>query len=126
MQKLAIALTGVNLVLLLLLSARALPVAAQERPAVLRGTGLQIVDAQGRVRASLGVLPASGSAPETVLLRLIDANGQPSVKIEAAGAGAGLSFVGGDDASYVLLRADGARPLLKMVGPNGRQQFVAP
>ena len=47
-----------------------------------------------------------------MLFRLINADGQPSVKIGVRRDGAGLSFVGGDDESYVILEADGADALL--------------
>lgn len=97
---------------------------------MLTGTGLQIVDAQGRIRASVSIEAAgmaNGEAfPETVLLRLIDANGQPSVKISTSETKAGMSLVGGDDKSYVILQADGPQSSLRMVGADGQQQFAAP
>jgi hypothetical protein len=77
-----VALTAVNLALLLLAVAQQLrPAFAQGEPAVLRGRGLEIVDAQGRVRASISVLPPIKSAngdeqAETVLLRLITERGR--------------------------------------------------
>jgi hypothetical protein len=37
-----------------------------------------------------------------------------------------LSFVGGDDKSYIILKAEGAESYLKMVEPNGRQQMITP
>ena len=57
---------------------------------------LEIVDDQGRVRASVKVQPggtANGQPyPETVILRLIDPNGRPSVKLAGSEQGAGLSL----------------------------------
>ena len=82
-----VALTLVNLALLLLTLAQQLrPAFAQGEVPVLRGRALEIVDAQGRVRASINVLPSSRSPngedqAETVLLRLITERGRPSVKI---------------------------------------------
>ena len=55
-------LTVANLVVLIGSLATMRPVAAQGVPAVLRGRALEIVDDQGRVRASLTVLPAGTSA----------------------------------------------------------------
>ena len=86
--------------------------AAQDAAQVLRGRSLEIVDASGRVRASLGVLaPAQGDGQshETVLLRLITERGRPSVKIGASEETAGLSFAGptGTRETYVILQSKG-------------------
>jgi hypothetical protein len=55
---------------------------------VLHGRGLEVVDDQGRVRASLKIQPggtANGQPyPETVILRLIDPTGRPSVAASAS------------------------------------------
>ena len=89
-QRFLIALTLANAILFLLtLGQHLYPAFAQGAPPVLRGSALQIVDTQGRVRASLNVLPAGKSPsgdpyPETVLLRLITERGRPSVKISAS------------------------------------------
>jgi len=47
------------------------------------------------------------------------------VKIATSETGAGLSLVGGDDLSYVVLSAEGTATTLKMVEPTG-QQIVSP
>ena len=121
------ALTAVNLVMLAgMVLTQILPVWAQDQPGILRGSGLQIVDGQGRVRSSISVLPAKEGQAETVLFRLITQDGQPSVKIAASTASAGLSFVGGDDESYVILDAEGPKTRLKMVEPQGREKLIAP
>jgi hypothetical protein len=121
------ALTGVNLILLAGIGlTQVLPATAQAGMGVLRGSGLEIVDAEGRLRASISIQPEVEGATETVLLRLIHPNGQPSVKIGASMTGAGLSFVGGDDESYIILEADGAKSLLKMVEQGGRERSIAP
>jgi hypothetical protein len=76
-------LTVVNVVLLVVVLVRLSPPArARGDEAVLRGRALEIVDEQGRVRASIKVQPA-GQTPEgkpyaeTAILRLIDPNGRP-------------------------------------------------
>ena len=57
-----VALTLINLALLLLTFGQQLrPALAQGEVPVLRGRGLEIVDAQGRVRASISVLPAKNA-----------------------------------------------------------------
>jgi hypothetical protein len=121
------ALTAVNLVLLggtgLM---QVLPAKAQDGAGILRGSGLEIVDREGRLRSSISIQPAAAGEAETVLFRLIPENGQPSVKISASVASAGLSFVGGDDKSYIVIEADGPESWLKMVEPGGREKLVTP
>jgi hypothetical protein len=54
MQRLLIALTGVNLVLMIFMLAQlSLTVVAKEAAPVLRGRALEIVDERGEVRASI-------------------------------------------------------------------------
>jgi len=107
--------------------------AAQGAPPVLRGRSLEIVDDQGRVRASLSVLPAGTSArgdryPETVLLRLITERGRPSVKISASEEAAGLSLAGPSSTkdTYVILESKGTASSLKMKNEDGREQILKP
>ena len=130
MRTVFFALTAINSLVLLLLGL-GLPVAAQGELPVLRGSGLQIVDSQGRIRASIGILSAEAAADgtaraATVLLRLIDEAGQPSVKIGTDGTMAGISLVGGDDLSYAVLEADGPQSSLRIVEPNGKTVTVGP
>jgi hypothetical protein len=129
-QQLLIVLTAINLGLSLFLLSKA-GFDAEAAPSVLRGSALEIVDSAGRLRASLHVEPAGTTAKgeayrEVVLLRLIDENGQPSVKISTSGTASGLSLVGGDDDSYAILQADGPKTLLKLVESDGKQQLVTP
>ena len=129
-----IALTVVNLVLLLFTLAQYIrPAFAQEGIPVLRGRSLEIVDEQGRVRASLNVLPAGTSPngdsyPETVLLRLNTERGRPSVKIGASEQASGLSFAGPTDTkdTYVILEAKGTTSSLKLRNEDGQEQIVKP
>jgi hypothetical protein len=102
---------------------------------VLRGRALEIVDDQGRVRASITVLPAHQTVkmpdgktgfPETVILRLIDPKGRPEVKLSASEQGAGLGLVGNSDSAQVLLQAEGTDSFLKLTNKDGRQQFIKP
>src|ERR1051326_1273017 len=101
------ALTGANLALLIVLLGQAGPVRARS-PAVLRGRALEIVDDQGKVRASIQVYPASKTSkgetyPETTLLRLIDPNGRPSVKLSTSVQGSILMLQGEDQGTYLQL-----------------------
>ncbi len=129
-QHLAIMLTAVNLGLLLCVLTQNHPAMAQTPPAVppvLRVGALEIVDNQGRVRASISVLePSSRLARSTVVLRLIDPNGRPGVKIVASDQGAAVSLVGNSDTTQVLLQADGSNASLKLTNKDGKQQLVKP
>ena len=128
------ALTAVNLVLLLLTLAPQLrPALAQSELPVLRGRALEIVDVQGRVRASINVLPPAkspngGEQAETVLLRLITERGRPSVKIASSEPASGLSFAGptGTKDTYLILEAEGTTTSLKLRNENGREQVLRP
>ncbi len=129
-----IALTATNLALLLLLVAQQLhPAFAQADPPVLRGRALEIVDGQGRVRASINVLP-SGKSPngeethETVLLRLNTERGRPSVKIGSSEPVSGLSFAGptGTKDTYVILQSKGTVSMLELRNEDGREQIIEP
>ena len=133
-QRLLIVLTVVNLGLLMfLLLPHIGPASANDAAPVLRGRALEIVDAQGRTRATLNVIPASTQAngenyPETVLLRLITERGRPSVKISTSEKGAGLALVGPSNTkdTYVLLGANGTVSSLQLKNEDGREQIVRP
>ena len=129
-QRISALLTVVNLGLLIFLLARVRSAEAHGVASVLRGGALEIVDDQGRVRASIQVLPAtlqSGKTyPETVLLRLIDPNGRPSVKLGASVQGAGLGLGGESDPTYAVLKSEGAETSLKLTNKEGRQQLIQP
>jgi hypothetical protein len=126
-------LIGLNIALLTVaLTQQLKPAFAQGEPSVLRGRSLEIVDAQGRVRASISVLPSNKESgedqPETVLLRLITERGRPSVKIGASESTSGLSFAGptGTRDTYVILQAHGKASSLKLRNESGREQVVEP
>jgi hypothetical protein len=128
-----VGLSVVNLVLLIfLLLSRTELALATTGVSVLRGTALEIVDSQGRVRASIKVQPAETfkptgrKYPETVVLRLIDPDGRPEVKIGASVEGGGLSLVGNSDATQVLLQAEGTESSLRLTNQAGRKRIVEP
>ena len=133
-QRLSIVLTVINLLLLTFSLAQFHPTEAQGAAPVLRGRALEIVDKEGRIRASINVHPAGSSVPvpdgkiypETVVLRLIDPNGRPSVKLGASEQGSGLGLGGDSDLTYVVLKAEGASSSLKLTNKDGREQLVKP
>ena len=109
------------------------PALAQGELPVLRGRALEIVDGQGRVRASISVLPPSRSASgeeqsETVLLRLITERGRPTVKIGSSEPSSGLSFAGptGTKDSYLVLQTKGTNSSLKLRNEDGHEHIFAP
>lgn len=105
---------------------------ANGAPPVIRGGALEIVDDEGRIRASIKVQPTEvfketgQKYPDTVILRLIDPAGRPEVKIAASEQGGGISLVGATDTTQVLLQADGPDSSLKLTNKSGRQQRIAP
>jgi hypothetical protein len=116
-QRLAVALAVLNLVLLIFLLAQIRPVTAQDIAPVLRGRALEIVDVQGRVRATLDNQPAdtmtNGEAfPETVLFRLINERERPAVEISIS--------------EYLTMGATGTASSLKLKNENGREQLLKP
>ena|SRR5215471_11448116 len=134
-QRFGIALTLINLLLLLPILFRANSATTPEVAPVLRGRALEIVDEHGRSRATIKVFPASPEAkmpdgtrgyPETVLLRLINSQGRPNVKIAATEDGSVISFGGDSDPAYVQILARGTNTSIKLVNKNGRQQVITP
>ncbi len=132
-QRLLVVLTVVNLFLLLAVLGPVRAAVDEGVAPVLRGRALQIVDAQGRVRASLGVLPAEAQpngeiSAETVLLRLITERGRPSVKIGASERSAGLSLAGPTNTrdTYIVIEANGTTSAMRMRNEDGREQIIKP
>src|SRR5204863_8256360 len=129
-QRLLLVLTAVNLGILSyqLVQPGSGLAATPDVPAVLRGRSLEIVDERGRVRASLSVLPEDPKVrwkgkpyPETVLLRLITADGRPNVKLGASRMGAGLLIGGELNPTYVQVLAEGGETTVKLVNKDGRE-----
>ena len=129
-------LTGLNLVLLVYSLSQSPAAAAKEGIApVLRGRGLEIVDDRGRVRASIQILPPDPNYrmpdgtvgyKETVLLRLINSEGRPNVKIGAGESGSGMLLAGPDDPTYVQILANDRSTSLKLISEEGREQVIKP
>ena len=134
-QRFAIALTVINLVILTLTLAHSRSATAEGVAPVLRGRSLEIVDDNGKVRASIKIHPADKTFkmpdgkigyPETVMFRLIDPNGRPEVKLGASEQGGGLGLIGETDTTHLILQAEGAATSLKLTNKDGRQQVIKP
>jgi len=134
-QRLLFVLTAVNFGLLGYQVLRPRPVLASpsDSPGVLRGSGLQIVDARGRIRASIEVLAEDPKViwkgepyPETVLLRLVTADGRPNVKLGASRRGSGLVIGGESDPTYVQVLAERGESSVKLVNSHKTERLITP
>jgi len=100
-QRLALVLTAVNLLLLIVNLGQFRPTArgTQDVLPVVRAHALQIVDAQGRERASILIHRSETvngkTYPETVLLRMGDPNSEPGVKLTTSVDGSALGLSNG-------------------------------
>ena len=133
LQPVLIALTLLNLGILGAVIAREQAVAAPSPTpdGILRGRALQIVDDQGKVRASITINPAvkqpDGSTyPETVLLRMITSEGRPVVKIASSEDGASMALSAAEGLAYVQILARGSDPKLVIVDGAGRETSKRP
>ena len=130
-QRFLLLLTSLNLVLLVgLILDRAKPAFAQRGALpMLRGSGLEIVDARGRVRAMIAVLPSttvdSKRYPETVLLRLTDPQSGPVVKIGAASNGGAIGLTDGADRGVQVFAHD-TGSFVRIVDRAGRERVIRP
>ena len=130
MNRIAIGLTVINLVLVTILLAQFRPAHAQENKqpvnSVLKGTALEIVDSLGKTRASISILPPTvvdgKKYPQTVLLRLIDSKGKPIVKVSAAEDGSGLMLIDESD-DGVVIRAHDAEGSIKFT-KKGQEKII--
>jgi hypothetical protein len=126
-----LAITLINLVLLISLAFdRVRPAFAKQSVVpMLRGRGLEIVDAQGRVRAMIAVLPSTTVEgkryPETVLLRLIDPKSGPVVKLGAASDGGALGLTDGADRGVQVFAHD-TGSFVRIVDRAGRERVIRP
>jgi hypothetical protein len=128
------ALTVVNLAILAHHALR--EARAEEAPGVLRGRGLEIVDGEGRLRAQIEVEPADPAYrwpdgkrvgyPETVILRLVTADGKPRVKVTTSADGSGLMLLGSEDATRVQAIAEGRSTVLRLRNDEGAERVLRP
>jgi hypothetical protein len=132
MQRVAVTVTVINLILMAVLLTKMNPATAQKeqnKVQVLRGSGLEITDNNGKLRASITfhepVVQNGITYPGGILLRLIDSKGQPVVKIDASEEGGGLSFSNEAD-GYIQLLAKETGGFLKIKNPDGKEQVIKP
>jgi len=127
-QRLAIVVTVVNLVLLLVVLSHDRAVVAQGNAPVLRGQGLELVDAAGQVRAQFSI-----ESDGEVLFRMRDAAGTIRVKLGAGDYGSGLLLI--DEATepgvQIIARrsATSTRPTttsINLTGADGQRRTITP
>jgi hypothetical protein len=124
----AIALTAINVLLLLLTVVQAGSTTAQTVAPILRGRALELVDDRGQVRSRLDVEPTG-----EVVLRLLDRKGAIRVKLGAGEDGSGLVLAdeATEPAIHVIARRTGTsdRPTTTSItlrGPGGQQRVIRP
>jgi hypothetical protein len=121
MQRIPIALTAVNLALLLGTLVQARPTGAQAVDPVLRGRVLELVDDQGRTRARLNV-ESNGE----VVFRLMDQKGTIRVKLGAGEDGSGLLLANDATEPGVHILAKSTGSSLKLRNKDGRERAITP
>ena len=126
-QRAAVILSAVNLVIFAYNLAE-MRAAAQTVPQVLRGRALEIVDAQGRARATLNLQPAGNGHSEIVLFRLINERQRPAVKISTSEEGSGLMLACGATThdTYAVIDSTGTTNQLRLRDEDGREQLIKP
>jgi hypothetical protein len=131
-QPILIVLTLINLSLLAWTLAPIRPAVADTASSVLRGRALEIVDDQGRVRASLSVLPARSSRmvkPRPKPCCSGDHRAWPPVgQIGASEETTGLSFAGPTNTkdAYLVLKVEWTTSSLRLRNEEGREHIVKP
>ncbi|HSK89470.1 MAG TPA: hypothetical protein VK880_14000 [Anaerolineales bacterium] len=121
MNRLAVALTAVNLVLLIVLLIQSRAIADQTVPDVLRVRSFELVDEAGKVRAQLNVEPSG-----EVVFRLRGEDESIRVKLGASTKGSGLVLI--DDQTepgvQILAQQDGTS--LTLTDQSGAKQIIEP
>ena len=130
-QRVAIGLSVINLTLLIFLLAQIRYAGAQNVAPVLRGRGLEIVDAQGQVRAEIlvhGPETVNGKTyPETVLFRMATAQRAPLMKLTVSEDGSALGLSDDSQPGGIELRANRNKGnYVKIVNRDGREQTIKP
>ena len=130
-QRVAIGLTVINLGLLIFLLAQFRSADAQDVAPVLRGRALEIVDAQGQVRAQIlvhGPETVNGKTyPETVLFRMATAQRAPLMKLTVSEDGSALGLSDDSQPGGIELRANRNKGnFVKVVNREGREQMIKP
>ena len=119
--RVALALTAVNLALLVASLASSGRAGAQQGGDVLRGRAFELVAQSGLIRARLN-LESDGQ----VVLRLLDQEGTIRVKLGADKAGSGLVLNNDATEPGVHLLAKATGSTIRVANKDGRERMIAP
>ena len=114
-----IALTVINLVILIVALVQTRSTAVETVPSVLRARAIELVDERGKVRAQLNV-----ESNEEVVFRMRDAKGTIRVKLGANEDGSGLVLMDDRTEPTVQIRANRAGPSVKLIDKNGQERVI--
>jgi hypothetical protein len=130
--QIALALTIINLIIMVVVLTKVNPARAQQPQKelqVVRAKGLEIIDSMGRTRASISfhsAITQNGKFyPEGILFRLIDTKGQPSVKIDASENGSGISL-SNELQGYIQLASPESGGFIKIKNADGKEKVLQP
>jgi hypothetical protein len=118
----AIALTVINLILLIIVIAQSRMIANQTIPEVLRVRAFELVDENGRVRAQLNIDETNGE----VIFRLRDEKESIRVKLGASEEGSGLLLINDLTEPGVHLMAKQDDTSLTITNQSGAEQVIKP
>ena len=120
-QRIAVALTAVNLALLLAALVQGRPTDAQTAPPLLRARALELVDGRGQLRARLDV-----ESDGEVVFRLLDQKGTIRVKLGVAEGGSGLLLANDATEPGVHILANTAGTSVRLANKDGRERVITP
>jgi hypothetical protein len=121
-NRLAIALTVINLILLVVVIAQSRMIANQTIPEVLRVRAFELVDENGSVRAQLNIDETNGE----VIFRLRDEKETIRVKLGASEEGSGLLLINDLTEPGVHLLAKQDDTSLTITNQSGAEQVIKP
>ena len=121
-NRLAIALTIINLILLIVVIAQSRMIANQTIPEVLRVRAFELVDENGRVRAQLNIDETNGE----VVFRLRDEKETIRVKLGASEEGSGLLLINDLTEPGVHLLAKQDDTSVTLTDQSGAEQVIKP
>lgn len=116
-------LTVVNFAILITLLVGAAPTNPTDKvaPSVVRAQAIELVDAEGNVRAQMHLAAKGGGS-----IRLRDAKGEVRFKLEAQADGGGLLFLDKNTEPAVQLGAGANGPTLTLTGLDKKQKVITP
>ena len=120
-QPLTLVLTAVNISALIVGLAQRSPASAQTDASILRGRGLELIDASGKIRAQFTV-ESNGEG----VFRMRDQEGTIRVKLGASDAGSALLLLDQATEPAVQLRAGSKTTSITLKGRDGKQRVITP